>query len=463
MTNVILCGGNGTRLWPISRTHMPKQFTKLTSRHSLFQNTLLRNTVLTTKFLIICNEQNYFIAQEQIEEVICEFSLKIQVEFILESIGRNTAAAIILASLYVDKNEVLFVTPSDHEISESSTYEKDVHTAIINSQSNYISIFGIKAMYAHTGYGYIKARNEDVEKFYEKPNIYKANEYLVAGYFWNSGMFCFKADMLLDQAKEYALDVYEMCIYAFQSTPKTNPFFIKEDLMKDIPNISIDYAVMEKSHKLKIVRSTFSWSDLGNFDSIYNELPKEDSNAISYTKEKPLLVNSSNNLVLAHGKKIVLLNVKELLVVDTQDALLITQKGKSEDVKSIVDTLHKEGSNIVEEHPLVHRPWGTFNLLETKDNYKFKTILVKPQHRLSLQKHFHRNEHWIVLKGTATVTIGKTKKLVCANESVYIPMGKKHRLENEGKVDLLLIEVQVGEYLEEDDIVRYKDDYKRIG
>ncbi len=462
MTNVILCGGSGTRLWPISRTHMPKQFTSLTSKYSLFQNTLLRNTTLTNKFLIVCSEQNYFIAQEQISQLIFERSLKIEVEFILESIGRNTAAAIILASLYLDKNETLFVTPSDHEITIGSAYEKAVHTAILNSQNNYISIFGIKALYAHTGYGYIKAHNEDVEKFYEKPSITKANEYLHAGYFWNSGMFCFKASILLDQAKEYALDVYEMCIYAFKSTSSAKPFFIKKELMKDIPNISIDYAVMEQSHKLKLVRSSFSWNDLGNFDAIYDELPKEDSNAISYTKEKPLLVNSRNNLVLAHGKKIVLLNVKELLVVDTQDALLITQKGKSEEVKSIVNTLHQEGSNIIEEHPLVHRPWGTFNLLETKDNYKFKTILVKPHHRLSLQKHFHRNEHWIVLKGTATVTIGKTKKLVCANESVYIPMGKKHRLANDGKVDLLLIEVQVGEYLEEDDIVRYKDDYKRI-
>ena len=463
MTNVILSGGNGTRLWPISRSHMPKQFIKLTSKYSLFQNTILRNKVFTNKFLIVCNEQNYFIAKEQISQIINDFSLKINVEFILESIGRNTAAAIIIASLYVDKNEVLFVTPCDHTIKGDKDYQKSVNKALLNSKEGFISIFGIKALDANTGYGYIKAPNEDVEKFYEKPDIEKAREYTQEGYFWNSGMFCFKAENLLSEALEHALDVYEMCIYAFKSVEKSKPLFLNSELMGSIPVISIDCAVMENSHKLRIVKSEFSWNDVGSFDAIYDELPKEKTNAISYKNEKPLLMNSSNNLVLANGKKVVLSNVDDLIVVDTADALLIAKRGKCEDVKELVNKLNAQGSSITQDHPLVHRPWGSYNLLESKDNYKFKTILVKPKQRLSLQKHYHRSEHWIVLSGTATVTIGKNKKLVCVNESVYIPMGTKHRLANKGKIDLLLVEVQVGDYLEEDDIVRYKDDYKRIG
>jgi mannose-1-phosphate guanylyltransferase len=463
MTNVILCGGNGTRLWPISRTHMPKQFTKLTSKYSLFQDTILRNKIFTDKFLIVCNEHNYFVAKEQISDLIDEFNLNIKVEYIIESIGRNTAAAIIIASLYVHKDEILLVTPSDHKIENEKEYKKSIHDAILYSNDDFISIFGIKALHAHTGYGYIKANNDHVKKFYEKPNIYKANEYVVAGYFWNSGMFCFKAENLLQEAKKHAFEVYDSALYTFNNSSKDEYLFLTQELMQGIPDISIDYAIMEKSNILRIVRSDFSWNDLGCFDALYDEMEKEQTNAISYKKEKPLLVNSSHNLVLANSKKVVLSNVDDLVVVDTIDALLIAKKGKSEDIKQIVTLLNKEGSSITEEHPLVHRPWGTYNLLETKDNYKFKTILVKPNNRLSLQKHYHRNEHWIVLQGTATVTIGKNTKLVRANESVYIPMGKKHRLSNEGKINLLLIEVQVGDYLEEDDIVRYKDDYKRIG
>ncbi len=463
MTNVILCGGNGTRLWPISRAHMPKQFIKLTSKYSLFQNTILRNKIFTNKFLIVCNEQNYFIAKEQIDQLLKDFAFKINYEFILESLGRNTAAAIVIASLYVDKNEVLFVSPCDHAITGDEDYRKSVNRALLHAKENQISLFGIKAQNANTQYGYIKANNEDVERFYEKPDRNKANEYAAAGYFWNSGMFCFKADILLSEALEHAPDVYETCIYAYKSIRKSKPSFLSKELMEDIPSISIDCAVMEKSHKLKIVKSDFAWSDLGSFDAIYEELEKEKTNAIRYKNEKPLIINSSNNLLLANGKKVVLSNVDDLIVIDTSDALLIAKRGKCEDVKELVNKLNEQGSKITQDHPLVHRPWGTYNLLDSKDNYKFKTILVKPKQRLSLQKHYHRSEHWIVLQGTATVTIGKNKKLVRVNESVYIPIGKKHRLENKGKINLLLIEVQVGDYLEEDDIVRYKDDYKRIG
>ncbi|MFA9374074.1 MAG: mannose-1-phosphate guanylyltransferase/mannose-6-phosphate isomerase [Poseidonibacter sp.] len=463
MINVILCGGNGTRLWPLSRTHMPKQFTQLVSEYSLFQDTVLRNSKLTSKFLIVCNEEHYFIALDQIDEIKELLPKNVEVEFILESVGRNTAAAIIIASLHVQANEIVFVTPSDHSIKNIKNYKKSVSKAVEFAQDESITLFGIVPTYAETGYGYIKAKDENVEAFYEKPTLENAHKYVNSNKFlWNSGMFCFKASTLLNSVREFALDIYEPAIYAYSSSKTKQVIRINKELMEDIPSLSIDVAVMENCHDLKVVPSDLDWSDLGSFCSIYKALDKdENNNAVKYKETKPLLINSKDNLVISNSKKVVLVEVENLAVVDTPDALLLINKDKTQDVKDVVAQLVQEGSTLPIDNPLVHRPWGTYNVMEEKSNYKFKTIVVKPKKRLSLQKHFHRNEHWIVLSGTATVTIGKEKKLVRANESVYIPMGKKHRLENEGKIDLVLIEVQVGEYLEEDDIVRYEDDFKR--
>jgi mannose-1-phosphate guanylyltransferase len=463
MVNVILCGGNGTRLWPISRTHMPKQFTQLISKHSLFQDTVVRNSKLTNKFLIVCNEDHYFMAIDQIEEIKMLLPKGFKVEFILESVGRNTAAAIIIASLHVQANEIVFVTPCDHSILNEENYKQSVEKAVKYAKDEFITLFGIVPSYAEIGYGYIKAKDEKVESFHEKPDLQTAREFIKSKkYLWNSGMFCFKANKLLNSAREFALDVYEPAIYAYDSSKSHDIIRINKELMEDIPSTSIDVAVLEKSYNLKVIPSDLAWSDLGCFCSIYKALPKdENNNAIKYSNEKPLLLNSKDNLVISNHKKVVLVDVDNIAVVNTSDALLIVHKDQTQKVKEVVAQLTKEGSSLPVEHPLVHRPWGSYNVMEEKQNYKFKTIIVKPKKRLSLQKHFHRNEHWIVLSGTATVTVGKTKKLVRANESVYIPMGKKHRLENEGKIDLVLIEVQVGEYLEEDDIVRYKDDFKR--
>ncbi|QKJ23605.1 mannose-1-phosphate guanylyltransferase/mannose-6-phosphate isomerase [Poseidonibacter lekithochrous] len=463
MVNVILCGGNGTRLWPISRTHMPKQFTQLISEYSLFQDTILRNSKLTNKFLIVCNEDHYFMALDQIDEIKNLLPSNFKVEFILESVGRNTAAAIIIASLHVQANETVFVTPCDHSILNIENYEASVLDAKQFAMDDYITLFGIVPTYAEVGYGYIKAKDEMVNSFHEKPDLETAHKFVDSKkYLWNSGMFCFKASVLLNSVREFALDIYEPAIYAYSSAKTKSVIRINKELMEDIPAVSIDVAVMEKCFNLKVVRSDIGWSDLGSFCSIYKALEKdENNNAVKYTTDEPLLLNSKDNLVISNHKKVALVEVENLAIVNTPDALLIVNKEKTQDVKEVVSQLVKEGSTLAIDHPLVHRPWGTYNVMEEKANYKFKTILVKPKKRLSLQKHFHRNEHWIVLSGTATVTIGKNKKLVRANESVYIPMGKKHRLENEGKIDLVLIEVQVGEYLEEDDIVRYEDDYKR--
>lgn len=463
MINVILCGGNGSRLWPISRTKMPKQFTQLLSKHSLFQDTVLRNSKLTNKFLIVCNEEHYFMALDQVEEIKELLPKNLKVEYILESVGRNTAAAILVASLHVQANEIVFVTPSDHSVLDTNAYEQSVQKAVSHAKNEFITLFGLVPTYAETGYGYIKSKDENVESFHEKPDLDTAKKFVKSKkYLWNSGMFCFKASTLLNISKQFALDIYEPSVYAYSSSKAKDVIRIKKELMEDIPSSSIDVAVMEKAYDLKVVAADVGWSDLGSFCSIYKALDKdENNNALQYTKDEPLLIDSKDNLVMARNKKVTLIDVENLAVVDTPDSLLIVKKESTQRVKEAVEVLSQEKSKLVEEHPLVHRPWGSYNIMEETPSYKFKTIVVKPKKRLSLQKHFHRNEHWIVLSGTATVTIGKTKKLVRANESVYIPMGKKHRLENEGKIDLVLIEVQVGEYLEEDDIVRYEDDFKR--
>lgn len=462
MTNVILCGGNGTRLWPISRTDMPKQFTKLLGEKSLFQQTLLRNNKVTSKFLVVCNDEHYFIALDQIEEIKKELTSSVKIKFILESVGRNTAGAIAIASISQECDEILFITPSDHVIKGDSEYYDAVNSAVHSAKEDDIALFGITPTSANTGYGYIEVKDFAIKGFHEKPDMKTAKKYLDAGnYFWNSGMFCFKAGVLLKELKEFELEIYETAFDAFTNAKHKKPIRLSIEDMNEIPFNSIDYAVMERTKNLQLVETKFTWNDLGSFDAIYDELSKESENAVSYKEHEPILLNSKENLVISESKKVTLVGVEDMIVIDTSDALLVAKKGKSQDVKKVVDILNTQKSDLATTHPLVHRPWGNFNLLETKNNYKLKTIEVKPGKRLSLQKHFHRNEHWIVLKGTATVTIGKNKKLVRTNESVYIPMGKKHRLANEGKIDLILIEVQVGDYLKEDDIVRYDDDFRR--
>ena len=462
MTNVILCGGNGTRLWPLSRTLMPKQFIKIIDDLSLFQETVIRNNKLTNKFLIVCNEAHYFIALDQIEDIKKQLDKDCDFKFILESQRKDTGAAIVLATLSVKTDEILFVTPSDHLIKDDKKYLKSIHKSIKNVKNGFLSLFGIKATSPEIAYGYIKANKKNVEKFCEKPNLELAKKYIKSKkYFWNSGMFCFKAEVLLSEVKKYYKELFKFTSKAYTHSINENPLRIPAEYMQNIPSISIDYAVMEHSKRLKLIKADFVWSDLGSFDSIDEHISKEGGNGTIYNEEKPLMVNSKNNLVISKSKKVSLLDVDDLIVVETTDAVLITKKGKSQNIKELVEKLKEQNPTLVDINPLVHRPWGTYNLLDENSSYKFKTITVKPGKRLSLQKHFHRNEHWVVVSGTATVSIGDTEKLVRTNESVYIPMGEKHRLTNDGKINLTIVEVQVGQYLQEDDIVRFEDDFKR--
>jgi len=460
MTNIILCGGSGTRLWPISRTLMPKQFVKLFENKSLFQLTVERNSKVCTSQFIVSNTEQYFLALDQLEEMS-----EIQndgAKYLLEPVGRNTAPAIALACMALDPNELVLVTPSDHLIKDEIEYAKVLKQAQKLAEEDNLVTFGITPSFAETGFGYIESgENNSVKAFHEKPDFQTATSYLKAGnYYWNSGMFMFKAGVFLEELKKYSLEVYETSKVAYEASShsESNMTRIKHEDMINIPEDSIDYAVMEKSSIVKVIPSNIAWSDVGSFDALFEELPKDENN--NTLNDKHIAIDSKNNLVYGKNKYIATIDVEDLIIVDTGDALLVSKKGSSQKVKQVVSQL-KKTTQLHNIHLTGHRPWGSYTVLEDSPGYKIKRIVVKPGKRLSLQKHFHRNEHWIVVSGTATVTVGETVKLIRPNESTYIKMGEVHRLENKGKIPIVLIEAQVGEYTGEDDIIRLEDDFKR--
>lgn len=454
MTNIILCGGSGTRLWPISRTLMPKQFVKLFDNKSLFQLTVERNAKICDKELIVSNTEQYFLALDQLEELN-----KVNSKYLLEPVGRNTAPAIALSCFSLDADEIVLVTPSDHLIKDEEEYAKVVVRAKTLATQDKLVTFGITPSFAETGFGYIEADAEDVKAFHEKPDFDIATQYLKAGnYYWNSGMFCFKAGVFLEELKKYSPDVYETSFKAFKNASKSEILRIKYDDMSNIPEDSIDYAVMEKSSKVKVIPSNINWSDVGSFDALYEELPKDENN--NTINENHISIDSKNNLIYGNERKIATVDIEDLIIVDTGDALLVSKKGSSQKVKKIVAQV-REDTELHNIHLTVHRPWGTYTILEDTPKYKIKRIEVQVGKRLSLQKHMHRNEHWTIVSGTATVTVDEKTFPLRANESTYIKMGELHRLANDGKVPVVVIEAQIGDYLGEDDIIRVEDDFKR--
>ena len=446
MTNVILCGGSGTRLWPLSRTLMPKQFIRLFNAKSLFDLTLRRN-VHAQKTIIVCNEAHYFLALDE-----CG-GKKID-KFILEPFGKNTAAAITFAALCCDEDEILLITPSDHLIEDEAEYKKALLIAQSYANQDFLVTFGIKPSEPNTGYGYIKAdKNGDVERFIEKPNLETAVKFIKEGeYYFNSGMFCFKAGVFLNEMNKYAPSIVKDVAAAIEgSVNEPNLLKISPNFMDKIEDISIDYALMQKSLNIKMVPLDAGWSDMGSFDELSKKM-KSDG--------EPLQIDASENFVIAK-KPTALVDVQNLLVVDTEDALLIAKKGSSQKVKEVYKHFSNSLPEICEAHTSVYRPWGSYEVLGEGNGYKMKKIIVKPGKRLSLQKHFKRNEHWIVVEGEALVTIDSDKTPLKQNESIYIKKEQTHRLENTANTDLIVIEVQTGEYLGEDDIVRISDDYDR--
>ncbi|MEJ2496605.1 MAG: mannose-1-phosphate guanylyltransferase/mannose-6-phosphate isomerase [Sulfurovaceae bacterium] len=456
MTNIILCGGSGTRLWPISRTLMPKQFVKLFNDKSLFQLTVERNSKVCEGQFIVSNLEQYFLALDQLEELH-----KTNNRYLLEPLGRNTAPAIALACFGLPEEEIVLVTPSDHLIKDEVAYKKVLKEAEKLAGEDYLVTFGITPSFAETGFGYIEANGENVNAFHEKPDLDTATGYLEAGnYYWNSGMFCFKAGIFLEELKKYTPNIYETSRKAFDNAEQVtdNQSRIKDDFMCAIPEDSIDYAVMEKSDKVKVVASDIGWSDVGSFDSLFEELPKDKND--NTLNPNHISIDSHNNLIYGNERKIATIDIEDMIIVDTLDALLVSKKGSGQKVKEIVKEVKKD-TQLHNAHLTGYRPWGSYTILEDKEGYKIKKIEVKPGKRLSLQSHKFRNEHWVVVSGKATITLNNDIFILNENESTYIKAGAKHRLANETDKILVIIESQVGSYTGEDDIVRYDDDFKR--
>lgn len=472
---VILCGGSGTRLWPLSRTGFPKQFLSLTGNETLFQQAAKRLLSLAgdvnraLPLSVVCNEEHRFLAQEQLREVALESS-----SFLLEPVGRNTAPALTLAALAAQqdgKDPVLVVVPADQTIADTASFIGSVQKAIKAANQGEIAILGITPDRPETGYGYIKVTRSShsmgpmtVERFEEKPDSQTAQRYLEeGGYFWNAGMFVLKASVWLGALGKFRPDILQKTQAAWNSRTQDRSFVRPgKDVFTDIPSESIDYAVIEHcpgQFPLVMVPLDAGWSDLGSWDAVWNVLTK-DNNGNAYQGDV-LSTESNNNLVHATGRLVSMVGVSNLVVVETADALLVADKGRGQDVKDIVNQLKSTKREEQALHRKVNRPWGWYDSIDQGDRFKVKRIQVNPGASLSLQKHQYRAEHWIVVKGVAEITCGDKTILLKENQSTYIPLGETHRLINPGLEPLEIIEVQSGSYLGEDDIIRIADDYGR--
>lgn len=461
---VILSGGSGSRLWPVSRALYPKQLLALAGRETLLQQAALRAGAVATggSIVVVCNHEHRFQVAEQMREVGIT-SPKI----LLETVGKNTAPAIAMAALHVQEQApgaVLLVLPSDHLVGDPDTFSTAIAKALPHAEQGALVTFGVEPESPATGYGYIKAASggiAPIERFTEKPDLETAKSFLRdGGYYWNSGMFLFKADVYLRELEKYSPEVLACCRKAHQGVRADLDFLrIPDDAFQACPGISIDYAVMERTDNAKVVPLPAKWSDLGSWVSVW-ECGDKDPNG-NVAVGDVFLHEVSDSYIRAESRLVGVLGVKDLIVVETADAVLVTHKECAEDIKLLVEQLKSATRREVDLHKRVYRPWGSYESIDEAGRFKVKRITVKPGASLSLQMHHHRAEHWVVVQGTARVTCNDRQFIVSENESTYIPLGAKHRLENPGNIDLELIEVQSGSYLGEDDIVRFEDKYGR--
>jgi len=473
---VILSGGVGSRLWPVSREAHPKPFMTLPDGQNLIQKTFLRASALegVSEILTVTNRELLFKTEDEYRTVdTAGHSLG----YILEPFGRNTAAAVALAALQLKEahgsEAHMLVLAADHLIQDETAFAAAVAKAVRLSAAGWLVTFGIKPQYPETGFGYIEAADSALEgglkvaRFVEKPDLKTAEAYVAAGnYFWNSGMFCFQVGAVLEEFARHAPDVLSAAAASMGRSRVTTAkgyrcLAVDADSFAQVPDISIDYALMERSDKVATIPCDIGWSDIGSWNAV-SDLTHADENGNRFEGEV-LSHGARNNYVNSEDRLTALVGVEDLLVIDTADALMIAHKNHAQDVKHIVTQLKKSGHTLHQLHQTVHRPWGTYTTLENGDRFKIKRIVVKPKASLSLQMHHHRSEHWIVVSGMALIVNDDQEMMLNINESTFIRAGHRHRLSNPGVIDLILIEVQSGDYLGEDDIVRFEDVYGRAG
>ncbi|WP_457753883.1 mannose-1-phosphate guanylyltransferase/mannose-6-phosphate isomerase [Thermococcus sp.] len=459
MKTLILAGGKGTRLWPLSRELMPKQFIRIFDDTSLFQKTVERALLFSKpkEIFIVTNKEYHFRVFDELRDMRIDIP---EENVLLEPVGKNTLPAIYWGIRTINENfgkSKVAVLPSDHLVDVNEKYIDAFKKAEKIAEAYFVT-FGVKPTKPHTGYGYIRPGEKlevgyKVAEFKEKPDLETAKKYVEEGYYWNSGMFMFDTELFIEEVKKLTPDVYK----AFEEARSI------EEAYEIVPDVSVDYGIMEKTDKAAVVPLNVYWNDLGSFDSIYEAFKKDQNgNAVRIRglKAEYIGIDSNNNLIITE-RLTATVGVRDLIIIDTGDALLVASRGEGQKVKLVYEKLKEKNDERAIVHRTAYRPWGSYTILEEGDRYKIKRLTVLPGKRLSLQMHYHRSEHWVVVRGTAKVVVEDKEMLLRPGESVFIPAGVKHRLENPGKVVLEVIETQIGEYLGEDDIVRFQDDFGR--
>ncbi|MHB1938633.1 MAG: mannose-1-phosphate guanylyltransferase/mannose-6-phosphate isomerase [Acidobacteriaceae bacterium] len=458
---VVLSGGSGSRLWPLSREQHPKQLLAPFGGHTLLQETCSRIDSLSPGVspLVVCNEEYRFVVAEQLR-LIGKQGL-----IVLEPAGRNTAPALTVAALLLAErapDALMLVMPSDHVIADRTAFERTVLAAADMAREGAIVTFGVVPERPETGYGYIKqGPGGAVAAFVEKPDAARAAEYVASGeYLWNAGLFMMRPGIWIEEIGKFAPRILEACRQACAHGQRDEPFFrLNAELFAACPSDSIDYAVMEKTNRARVCLLDARWSDIGAWSSLWQQAPRDDGDNL--LQGDVVSRDSHGSLVIAQSRLVAALGLRDMVVVETADAVLVAPRDRVQEVKELVQALAADGREECKHHRKVHRPWGSYESVDAGDGFQVKRLIVHPGASLSLQMHHHRAEHWVVVRGAARVTCGDKEFMLTENQSTYIPMGSRHRLENPGMIPLEVVEVQSGRYLGEDDIIRFADTYKR--